>query len=81
MKLQDVILKAMTKKLTWMEAAAAKEARAALAQPDLLRAIRRFPLFHRPHYDSCFFQIEGEEDSIKPNRTTNVLIKPDNYKS
>jgi hypothetical protein len=26
-------------------------------------------------------ETEGEEGSMKPNRTTHVLIKPDNYKS
>ena len=41
-----------------------------------------FPLSHRrDDHESSLSQTKGEEGSMKPNRTTNVLIKPDNYKS
>jgi hypothetical protein len=49
--------------------------------PLLGNRLRRFPLSHRPDHESSLSQTEGEEGSMKPNRTTNVLIKPDNYKS
>src|SRR5579872_2364092 len=49
--------------------------------PLLGNRLRRFPLSHRPDYESSLSQTKGEEGSMKPNRTTNVLIKPDNYKS
>src|SRR5665213_115726 len=40
------------------------------------------PLFHRLDDDqSSLSQTKGEKGSMKPNRTTIVSIKPDNYKS
>ena len=39
------------------------------------------PTFPPPRRFLLSLQIQGEEGSMKPNRTTNVLIKPDNYKS
>jgi hypothetical protein len=44
-------------------------------------ARRRFPLSHRLDDDSFSFQVQGQQGSMKPNRTTHVLIKPDNYKN
>ncbi len=52
-----------------------------LPQEPLGNRLRRFPLFHRLDDESSLSQTQGEEDSMKPNRTTNVSIKPDNYKS
>ena len=43
--------------------------------------LRRFPLSHRLDDDSPSLSQKGEEGCLKPNRTTSVLIKPDNYKS
>jgi len=41
----------------------------------------RFPLFHRLHDSPSLSQTKGEEGRLKSNRTTHVLIKPDNLQN
>ena len=52
--------------------------------PPLGNRRRRFPLSHRPEFDALTFRTQiqkGKEGSMKPNRTTHVSTKPDNFKS
>jgi hypothetical protein len=48
--------------------------------PERLQPIDKGPVRHDDD-QSPLSQTKGEEDSMKPNQTTNVSIKPDNFKS